>query len=152
MREFFRGWRRKAGLVTLVMACLVNVAWMRSQFGRDAYAIRRGNDYQVIATSRVGVLWNHKVVPENTQVIYDPGWEYSTYSENEPPDFRLHIDVYQVDWRWRLCGFDFGEYRTKGINRYWVIPYWSISLPFTLLSAYLILWKPRKRTAASTES
>lgn len=27
-----------------------------------------------------------------------------------------------------------------------VIPYWCVTVPLTLLSAYLIPWKPRKRT------
>jgi hypothetical protein len=35
MREFFRGWRRKAGLVTLVMACAVMAMWARSRFIND---------------------------------------------------------------------------------------------------------------------
>ncbi len=30
MREFFRGWRRKVGCVTLVMACGLMGLWIRS--------------------------------------------------------------------------------------------------------------------------
>jgi len=30
MREFFHGWRRKIGVVTLVMACVLMVGWVRS--------------------------------------------------------------------------------------------------------------------------
>jgi hypothetical protein len=33
-----------------------------------------------------------------------------------------------------------------------MIPYWSIMLPLTLLSAYLILWKPRKRDSGLTQN
>ena len=35
MRELFRGWRRKVGLATLVMACLLMGAWARSYAVRD---------------------------------------------------------------------------------------------------------------------
>jgi len=31
MGEFFKGWRRKTGVVTLVMACVFMSAWVRSQ-------------------------------------------------------------------------------------------------------------------------
>jgi len=29
MGDFFRGWRRKSGIVTLVLACVFFVGWMR---------------------------------------------------------------------------------------------------------------------------
>ena len=32
MQEFFKGWRRKAGCVALVMACVAMGMWLRSQF------------------------------------------------------------------------------------------------------------------------
>ena len=35
MREFFRGWRRKTGLATLAMACVLTVLWMRSHLVQD---------------------------------------------------------------------------------------------------------------------
>ena len=30
MRDFFKGWRRKVGCITLVMACLLISGWLRS--------------------------------------------------------------------------------------------------------------------------
>jgi len=35
MGEFFKGWRRKAGCVTLVLACVMAVGWVRSQHFSD---------------------------------------------------------------------------------------------------------------------
>ena len=35
MFEFFRGWKRKAGVATLVMACTLAAAWVRSLFVTD---------------------------------------------------------------------------------------------------------------------
>ena len=35
MGEFFKGWRRKAGLVMLAMACLLSLAWLRSYEKND---------------------------------------------------------------------------------------------------------------------
>jgi hypothetical protein len=33
--DFFKGWRRKTGLVTLAMACVLTVAWMRNYANRN---------------------------------------------------------------------------------------------------------------------
>lgn len=35
MREFFQGWRRKAGLLTLLVACLFMTGWVRSLVVQD---------------------------------------------------------------------------------------------------------------------
>ena len=35
MREFFMGWRRKAGVVTLMMACAACGLWLRSKTFSD---------------------------------------------------------------------------------------------------------------------
>ncbi len=38
MREFFRGSKRKVGCVTLVLACLSTLGWVRSQSATDVVA------------------------------------------------------------------------------------------------------------------
>ncbi len=42
------------------------------------------------------------------------------------------------------------EIRVSNTGQYrpWIIQYWEVVLVLTLLSAYLILWKPRKRPTA----
>ena len=46
-------------------------------------------------------------------------------------------------------GFDFGAGRSHGAGivrtERWAAPYWSIVMPLTFLSAYLLLSKPRVR-------
>jgi hypothetical protein len=46
------------------------------------------------------------------------------------------------DWQWRSNGFG---YISDPGRTCLVIPYWSLAVPITLLSACLILWKPRKK-------
>ena len=41
MNGFFKGWRRKTGMVTLVIPCAVMVAWMRSLLVVDEVLIRK---------------------------------------------------------------------------------------------------------------
>lgn len=43
MGEFFRGWRRKVGCLTLVMACLTMGGWIRSLFRTDEVMIWEGD-------------------------------------------------------------------------------------------------------------
>jgi hypothetical protein len=46
---------------------------------------------------------------------------------------------------WKYCGFGVWEWRLRNqFRRVLVIPYWPVVLGLTLLSAYLILGKPRK--------
>ena len=51
---------------------------------------------------------------------------------------------YDVEWRrdWNQFHFGAGSNGSGHTDSY-IIPYWSIVVPLTLLSAYLILWAPR---------
>ena len=93
MGEFFRGWRRKAGLVTLAMACLLATGWMRSY-------VAPSPPFSSWFESRDGVLflWND-------------------------------ILIEGVAWSGPRGALVF-------------ISYWSLVLPLTLLSVWLILSKP----------
>src|SRR5580698_5128736 len=65
MREFFRGWKRKVGVVTLLMACVLTVGWMRSWTITDWYIIRgRDNALHSFVSSNnwVGWIMQHEVV------------------------------------------------------------------------------------------
>ena len=50
--------------------------------------------------------------------------------------------------RWIGAAMPGGEYDYDEHGR-WSIPDLSIVVPLTLLSAYLLLWKPRKRTCSN---
>lgn len=39
MHEFFRGWKRKTGCVTLAMACVLTVGWIRSYDTEDVITV-----------------------------------------------------------------------------------------------------------------
>ena len=56
-----------------------------------------------------------------------------------------------MEWQRRYAGFVIGSGYTEALGepvakKLWIIPYWPLVLSLALLSAYLILWKPRKRT------
>jgi hypothetical protein len=97
MKEFFKGWRRKLGVVTLLMACVFMAGWL--------------------------------VIP-------------GSWFEDETVglDFTISAGAtgFSVNWQ----GFS----STFGLSSEfeWLIPYWSVTIPLTLISLWLLLSKPRK--------
>ena len=134
MGEFFKGWRRKAGLVTLAMACVLMVGWMRSTYIKDVFVPPQwiGLDASLLSLEH-SIAYQHF----NTETALSPSerlWASFLIDGSE-------INAPSHDWRWKSSGFG---YISKPSGYCLVIPYWSLVLPLTLLSAWLILIKPRK--------
>jgi hypothetical protein len=93
-----------AGCITLVMACLLTSAWLRSFSEYYQRWFRKFDE----ATSCSVSLWND--------------------------DIRIQIRMDE----------------NLSVVREWsiAIPYW-FAIPLTLLSAYLLLWEPRKRASSN---
>ena len=58
-------------------------------------------------------------------------------------DFTISVEATGFGIEWQGFSSTFGGSR----DFKWLIPYWSVVLPLTLLSAYLLLSKPRLKTA-----
>ena len=77
-------------------------------------------------------------------------WGLVVCNRSDYPDW-----PFKIAWERDICGFVFGEkYNlTRRCNpvmfvfKYWKIPHWAFAIPLTLLSAYLLLSKPRKKPA-----
>ena len=109
MGEFFNGWRRKVGLVTLVIACLLATGWVRSCRYYD-------------------LIW-----------IQDQNASYFVYSMDGT------VSVWWLSGRRFVSSFGWVSSEiTNWEERGGHVSYWSLVLPLTLLSAWLILIKPRK--------
>lgn len=76
MSEFFKGWRRKMGVMTLVMACVFAVLWARSQIICDMVSIHL-HDVEYDLQSHFGLL------------VFTP----SENSESTDPLFGTVLDV-----------------------------------------------------------
>ncbi|MDB5345631.1 MAG: hypothetical protein JWP89_4008 [Schlesneria sp.] len=57
MREFFRGWRRKTGCITLVMACVVTGLWVRTLFFSDQFCFAIGDRLHYVNSGQSGLSW-----------------------------------------------------------------------------------------------
>jgi hypothetical protein len=147
MKESFRGWRRKIGVVTLVMACLFVAGWVRNYFIRDSVNIPTGNSSSIEFISGYQCL--------NLVVMW------STIPDHEMASFRIYHQKEEEEIGFPAGKFLFGgfagdhfpfrpswfrfsnEVRTTSLMIF-SLPYWSITIPLTLLSGWLLLSKPRQ--------
>lgn len=139
MREFFNGWRRKAGVVTLVLACVFTAGWVRSFTTLDGLFFNPGPT-RLMLFSTVGKL--SLAIRINGELKHEPF--YWLRRPPAPAAHRLPDDPFEGPFstRWSLFGFEFKE-MARLPYPIWTVPYWSIVLPLTLLSAWLLLSKPR---------
>ena len=146
MGEFFHGWRRKTGIVSLAMACLLMIGWVRSHVKDDIFVVNLGKTWCLTFqsnqcglgifaaaygtdTSTISVTWNSQSIRALA---------------SKDPMKNNNVDVpYRIDFP----GFHFG---CDGLNflrpRYYAIcflSYFYLITLLTLVSAYLLLLKPR---------
>ena len=140
MGNFFKPWRRKIGVVTLLIACLLAAGWVRSLVVMDRI-IWTDNGSMSSITSIDGMMWWFRIAPISSinRVVWRSG---------KPPNSPIDPWAdYDPSWRFQFSGLQFGagqsnKHSNMGIS-IWEIPYWFVILPLTLLSAYLLLGKPR---------
>ena len=127
MREFFRGWRRKGGVLTLVMACMFAAGWVRSHTQIDLVFIPGG----MIAVSENGKFSLSQKIRLKSQ---------------SPTGGKVKATVESSSFLSRIRLWSLDVSSTKIIQTdYGLIPYPSIVIPLTLLSAWLLFSAPRSR-------
>jgi len=75
---------------------------------------------------------------------------YVSADARDEPDFGpSELELKNPRWNFHWCGFHLGQSLPDVDWRYVVtmfaVPYWAVVLPPTLLSAYLLLVKPRPK-------
>jgi hypothetical protein len=129
MREFLRGWLRKAGCVTLVMACALACLWTRSIFVFDAIHFGVGTQQQCVISSDGMINWYSFAV---SQVV---GFQVESASRDDALYYWLAIYAVRPKSEAKLA-----------------IAYWLLAIPLTLLSSYLLLVPSRKRSPVASQS
>lgn len=158
MREFFGGWRRKAGCILLIVALTFMGGWLRSRYAVDVIKF----PVHIHRTGSSGSITFCCLISDRDCLVWDRADEYFTESDpNEETDLGTpypiwqsssnhpNFDQPQIKWRWRSCGFGACEYFDKDAEfreSFLFIPYWSIAVPLTIVSAYLLFRKPPKPT------
>ena len=157
MGEYFKPWRRKFGVVTLLMACVFAAVWissLRSDYGVSA--ISRGEENREGFGAIDGQFVWLKVGPADRNGHWFPevpsefpsisrmkdGWAFGPGGITNP----------NILWICQSGRFGVGILRSKGYDCEWQLrfimaPWWSVTLPITLISAWLLLSQPRKSTS-----
>jgi hypothetical protein len=159
MRSFLIGWRRKTGCILLMAALALMAGWVRSKYLFDVCNCPMGQNYAVALTSwqesfAIRVGWD-KDDPWN-DYCWDTrdhdNWGYVNDPESTCYRFKQPIPDGSgcfVTWYLLSDGAGIGvtplHQRSYCKMVFAIVPYWSVILPLTLLSAYLILWMPQKR-------
>jgi hypothetical protein len=143
MKELFHGWRRKAGVATLVLACVLMGVWARSYLIEDEfwYAENHGSGphFALIVVSHTGISWWSWQSPTLPNPAPRSDWR------SFPVNSKSKFDVFNSHQR------SIPYLRTRVEMREWHSPLWPFAilaiLPLATLSAYLIVWRPRKRSS-----
>ena len=69
MSDYFRGWRRKVGVMTLVMACLFMVGWFRSQTRFEYIDFSFGNVSYGVTSMHSGLAFSRTMELDPTSVL-----------------------------------------------------------------------------------
>ena len=146
MREFFHGWRRKAGVAALVIACVLMGAWVRSRIIEDVVFFLIGKTTPVLLFSTQGYIVWGQVVNLDLQDPrgHPPHWSTETLDPRSGSRQPLFSENPGFTWRWWICAV-VEDVTPLGRFSFFIISYWSLIMPLSVLSAYLILWTPRKR-------
>lgn len=138
---YFKSLRQKIGVATLAIACVFAAGWLRSEMLSDILNLPYRSHRAGVRSQSGTFGWCYEYTLDGreypTVVV---GWRTET------------VPKPLIDWRkyqrglGRL-GFQWGSDKFGDVERkyYFQAPYWSIVIPLTLLSAYLLISKPRTK-------
>ncbi len=148
MGDFFHGWRRKLGVVALLMACLITTAWVRSLRVEDRLVFFSAkNALQSLHAWNGAVSWTsfYGKTESDSVVLTKAFRNWSTF-----PAF-TGLVRYERYFLW-LGVFPACEVSSAGMQgAMCLVSYWSIVVPLMLLSGYLLICQPQPRRPTLSE-
>jgi hypothetical protein len=146
MFEVFRGWKRKSGCATLVISCVFAVGWVRSlkTFEEASYPLTNKTEWYFFSGG--GLLEFGRCIAQSPP--YLTGKSYWIVAPHQ-----YHQDMSEglkdIKWYWRISNFGIGSSSRSNqlIDEVVVMPYWSVVIPMTAISAWLLLSKPQTKIA-----
>ena len=132
MIDYFKPLRRKIGVVTLVVACVFAVGWVRSFSVADTIQLPMEKlTLHAIGSADSCIFWHsnrghpveqHKFAWQSIEL--QPRWSFWS------------------QWDWSILGLSRRNWETGGVL---AISYYAIVVPLTLVSVWLLLSKPRAK-------
>jgi len=155
MGEVFVGWRRKIGCVTLMMALVFMGGWLRSLTGIDSVTFYSQNP-TIVSVSSVQGRFEFEMMqdtePHGT-MMFPVWWTTEEDVGHLPFLVALNDGDPDINWEWQRYGFGGGSIAAPPGETplaFLVVPYWSITIPLTALSAFLLISKPKTSNQKKT--
>lgn len=152
MGAYFKSWRRKIGVVTLLFACVLAAIWARSMVVKDIF-LAHSKGY-VHSSGEIKEIWFVTSTDGCFRLIT---WSSPRGLTADLVGFHAAVprgtatvsDTFSAECRFRFCGL---EFRQSPIRKspdatvtVYILPYALFLLPQVLLSTYLLFANPRKR-------
>jgi len=115
MREFFRGWKRKLGVLTLLMALVAMAGWVRSLNIGDQFRIPSDNaTHRFIVSQHEGLVWHYTQETGQIRLTRARKWYRPIKIMSQlPEEFFIKgtnlIDGDAIDWHVEFYGLYFAE-------------------------------------------
>ena len=157
MGEYFQGWRRKIGCITLMLACVFAAAWVRS-IGREegVYFDSKGQTPLMICSRNhflTIIFASHFTRPVVFAQLKLRWFDGDCSGETNEEYWTLaNAGFANVVTKARtvggiMIGSAFDTSLSNPLKKWFVsFPYWLITIPLTLISIWLLLSKPCKST------
>jgi len=146
MSAFFRPWRRRIGVLTLLIAMVFMALWLRSIRTEDVVSMKTRNgrfEYLLISSNSDLRVWRWKTLLHWPNPWYGQFVKWQARASSSIPA----IDIEEPFQHWILFGIssESGPERHTGRDGTGLrIPYWLIVLHLTLISTSLFLSKSRQ--------
>jgi hypothetical protein len=158
MWSYFRGWKRKFGVLMLIVACVLIAMWLRCQFVGFAFQFPSGAVQHMFIAAPRGFAWKTEQEIDGAKNIVR--FERRIMSFPIGPQSRIwpSSELLQKSCSSYLCGVHFVEGENpvasggSVLERIVLIEHWVIVLPLSILSALCLLTKPRAKPARMPES
>ena len=150
--EYFKPWRRKIGCVTLVIACVVMGGWCRSMhfYNKLIFPVGAHAELLVVSTNQFVVLgFEFDEGRSSSWDLYEYKVEdtlpLNSTAEEKACNPLSYVRNFEWTSHWNAfwIGGNFDELPSYWLLE-WSVPYWSATIPFTVISLWLFLVKPRK--------
>jgi hypothetical protein len=139
MWSYFRGWKRKIGVVALVGALLLTGGWIRSfRYADSVIGPADGSPCFVSTEGSIVFLANDY----QYEIPYGR-WHVPQVSSDDLDFAEFERALADIRWHFGQFGFGFGH-DDKWKFSIWMIPYLSLVFPFTAISTWCLLTKPRQ--------
>jgi hypothetical protein len=116
MGDFFKPWRRRIGVVTLVMACAFMGWWVRSQFYYDAVASDTRLNQLFVISERGRLMLSLILFDEPSENSQSP-IEYCVEPAVQDSPFYTRV-ASPINWRWGTGAFQMFTVKGVGWHEY----------------------------------